>query len=55
MVRHYVLKFGDDWTTISYSCPYPSMLNFMSFYALVNMAEVGGQIPKFNIELYGQL
>ena len=55
MVRQYVLKFGDDWTTISYSCPYPSMLNLVSFYALFNMVGVGGQIPKFNIEVYGQL
>ena len=26
MVRQLVLKFGEDWTIMSYSCPYPSML-----------------------------
>ena len=29
MVRQLVLKFGVDWTLISYSCPYTSMLNLV--------------------------
>ena len=53
MVRQLVLTFGDDWTSISYSCPYPSMLNLVSFYALVNMTGVGGHFARFNIEVYG--
>ena len=55
MVRQYVLKFGDDWTIRSYSCPYPSMLNLVSLYVAFNMVGVGGQMAKFNIEVYGQL
>ena len=30
IVRQLVLKFGEDWSIISYSCPYSSMLNFTS-------------------------
>ena len=55
MVRQLVLKFGKDWTIICYSCPYPSMVNFVSFYALINMVGVGGHMTNFNIEVYGQL
>ena len=55
MVRQHVLKFGDDWTILSYSCPYPSMLNLVSLYVAYNMVGVGGQMAKFNIEVYGQL
>ena len=50
-----MLKFGEDWSIISYSCPYTSMLNLVSFCELFNMAGVGGHITKFNIEVYGQL
>ena len=55
MVRQLVLKFGDDWTTICYSFPYPSMLNLVSLYVVFTIVGVGGQMTKFNIEVYGQL
>ncbi len=55
MVRQLELKFDEDQTIISYSCPYITMLNLMSFYAPYNMIGVGGHITKFNIEVDGQL
>ena len=55
MVRQLVVKAGKDWSIICYSCPYPSIVNLVSFYALLNMVGVGGQMAKFNIEVYGQL
>ena len=55
MVRQLVLKFSADWSIISYSCPYTSMLNLVSFCILFNMAGVGGHITEFNMEVNGQL
>ena len=51
MVRQYVLKFGDDWTTISCTCPYPSMLNLVSLYVVFNM--VGLEDNWQNLTLRG--
>ena len=55
MIRQCVLKVGEDWSIISYSCLYTSMLNLVYFCAIFNMAGVGGHITKFNMEVYGQL
>ena len=46
MVWQLVLKFGEDWSSISYCFTYPSMLNLMSV-----LMGVGGQMAKFNIEV----
>ena len=55
MVRQCVVKFGEDWSIISYSCPYTSMLNSVMCPPTPAMLNSVQKDPKFNIEVYGQL
>ena len=55
MVRQLVWTFGDDWSSISYSCPYTSMLNLVICPPTPAMLNSVQKDTKFNIEVYGQL
>ena len=55
MVRQLVLKSGKDWSIISYSCPYTSMLNYVMCPPTPAMLNSVEKDTKFNIEVYGQL